>query len=1175
MKARERQSQLAARHNLPQHRPFLPRLAHEIALLHVPGMFWASSIVTNNQQSLRRTWTPYARTHRMLCRELRCIQFMERPVPERKLSEFIPFTRTMCAQILPRGITISTSVVQNTEWQQQDPNVRPPAARRAASTGAIGFAGPSRASPAVSDESPSRGGAWTPGMPLPPPPPGPPPSGSRSASTSRTPESLSASASSSSAAPPPLRRRPQTGSTLGPIPPTPAGWVDDELRNRSRSPAARGLHLDTAAASSGSSWASSGSLSRSGAQRRDSSSRGIRERRSESRAAKERMTEARTAVDYSNNPWAHDMDAAAKPADLVLSSSTSSALSRRRAVARNSRVFSSPAASPELPLKSPRNLADLGEPSSSQSTPRTGGLKLVTTSPESLGGATPTPPFSPGVEGGSSSKTTGPSPALPPKTLPTPPPQQFHEQSFSALSVPKNKDRPVSHILHVPNEEISMPAPLSPMRPPSAGVTRSTSPGRTGKQSAKPSDKELFAQAAVERHKAFVEKEIAAQSDQERLELFAEFIVGESRIRRDRYKVAFDAMASDILDLTRDMWRSYNTTGRRSATPGASTAPSTGMDRSVDGQATVASSVSPHSNYTSRTEPESPSSTKSRNRGDSQLWDRFEPCLSPIPSMNVSTVPDEEDSRGRSSSRWWEASADGSQGRGKKVMRTKRESKYMGVPKEAREHLQWDAENSPAYTATPGPIDYSGYGPNEYPPEKVGLHEDGSLPASAHSYHLYTHSAPTTPDPFRLDVSRLVTLPPPYPRHYPAVNNHHPDLASLRTIHRNLGELEEVNAIKELYLKKTNARREQERVDSGERRNKLRRGTQEQIRADLISFQDAAKAEYDFEVSEARRAQEIAQMEFDSFKKDVNQRLTAILSERITKATATIDHLRSSLCQDAQDPSPNQPQEEGDEQPELLEKLTLLKWLFESREASHREMFDLEGESNDRYKTVVLTPYIRANNHEKVKEAENFFAQDAQERQVIFEKETLKRFEDFVTVIESMVTRGVEVQLSAFWDIAPGLMTVVQKVPPNLDASFQILIPPDEYRENPVYHDHPLQYLHTLLTHAKKSTYQFIESQTNLLCLLHEVKTGVMTANTRLLETQRLMDGGEDEHAIKAEMGDLRAYEERRLTDDLKDKVALVEEQWEEGLGSGLEDCLKRVERFLEETGGWDEGLDE
>lgn len=340
-----------------------------------------------------------------------------------------------------------------------------------------------------------------------------------------------------------------------------------------------------------------------------------------------------------------------------------------------------------------------------------------------------------------------------------------------------------------------------------------------------------------------------------------------------------------------------------------------------------------------------------------------------------------------------------------------------------------------------------------------------------------------------------------------------------------------------------------------------------------MSYADAAKADADFETREQQRAQELVQNIFDTFQTEVANPLHALFCERITKISASIEHLKGRLCQDAQELNPNQTQEEGDEQPELLEMLTLLKWLFEAREQLHKEMFELEDERNDLYKDIIVLPYVQTKNDQKVKEAIAFFRRDAQDRKVTWEKEILKRYEDFMNVIEQNVSRGVEAQLSAFWDIAPGLLTVVQKVPQQL-RGFDVLIPPQEYEENPSYHDFPMQYLYTLLAHAGRSAYQFIESQTNLLCLLHEVKTGVMTAGSRLLETQRILEG-EDMESVDHEMKAIRQDEERRLTDDLKEKVGLVECQWDEALGNGLYECKTRVEKFLVEQGGWDDSLKE
>lgn len=376
---------------------------------------------------------------------------------------------------------------------------------------------------------------------------------------------------------------------------------------------------------------------------------------------------------------------------------------------------------------------------------------------------------------------------------------------------------------------------------------------------------------------------------------------------------------------------------------------------------------------------------------------------------------------------------------------------------------------------------------------------------------------------------------------------------------------------KEAFRTKITARKEQENASLNDRRAQLRYNIQENIRSGVMSYGDAAKAEKDFDAREHQQAQDLVQNIFDIFQTEVANPLHAMFCERITKASASLEHLKGRLNSAASELNPNQTQEEGDEQPELLEMLTLSKWLFEAREQLHKEMFELEDERNDLYKDIIVLPYAQTGNEQKVGEATAFFRRDAQDRKVTWEKEILKRYEDFMNVIEANVTRGVEAQLSAFWDIAPGLLAIVQKVPQRLNG-FEVLIPPSEYEENPSYHDFPLQYLYTLLAHAGRSAYQFIESQINLLCLLHEVKTGVMIANSRLLETQRIMEG-EDLERVDGEMKAIKEDEERRLTDDLKEKVGLVESQWDEALGAGLANCKSRVESFLTQQGGWEDCL--
>ena len=878
--------------------------------------------------------------------------------------------------------------------------------------------------------------------------------------------------------------------------------------------------------------------------KREPSARGIRERRSESRAARERP-------EPSNNPWAQDLDAVSTvPANLDLGT-PEGGLARRGAVTKGTPRSGGG-------IRSPRSGHLFDDPGSSNSTPRMDAYQKAAPI------AAPTPPFSPGMESLSRSAQKA-AISLPSKALPTPPLRSYGDEHDSDLTIQSgaanrstSKKSNVS-ITGVEDSAVSTPRPIGG---------------------------DAFAQASMERHRQFMEKEMAAETDQDRLELFAEFIVIESRLRRDRYSAAFDAMAGDIMDLTRDLWRSYGNTGRRSATPNtqatpaghsskrsqasvASESPDTRFSNSIP--TTAASPASSMGNFTPRTEPASPSSASSQKARDVSWNNNYHPSLSPIPSMAMSTVADEEDSRGRSASRWWESDGGSSGvGGGRRLERSKRESKYMSLPKEARENLQWAGEDQHTPRMRAESSSRQVYGPSEYPPEKVGLHEESAQPEQQ-SYGYYPRSATATPDPHKLDVSRLVTLPPSYPRHHPAVNNSHPDLASIRSSLRTLSDLGEVKTTKTSFTTKVQARKEQESASLSDRRAQLRYNIQDNVRNGVMSFADAAKAEADFEEREHQHAQEVVQYIFDTFQTEVANPLHAMFCERITKATASMEHLKGRLSSEAQKPNPNQTQEEGDENPELLEMLTLLKWLFEAREQLQKEMFELEDERNDLYRDIIVLPYVQAKNDQKVKEATGFFRRDAQDRRVTFEKEILKRYEDFLTVIEQNVTRGVEAQLSAFWDIVPGLLAIVQQVPQRL-YGFDVLVPPQEYSETPAYGDFPLQYLYTLLAHAGRSAYQFIESQTNLLCLLHEVKTGVMTAGSRLLERQRLLEG-EDLAVVDEEMKAIRADEERRLTDDLKEKVGLVESQWDEALGKALEDCKTRVEDFLTEQGGWDDSL--
>ena len=185
--------------------------------------------------------------------------------------------------------------------------------------------------------------------------------------------------------------------------------------------------------------------------------------------------------------------------------------------------------------------------------------------------------------------------------------------------------------------------------------------------------------------------------------------------------------------------------------------------------------------------------------------------------------------------------------------------------------------------------------------------------------------------------------------------------------------------------------------------------------------------------------------------------LNDLLTSRITRATELYDDLARRLFDNGQN-DVDMPQEEGDDRPELLEKLTLLKWIFEARESLHRAIYDLLSERNTRYSEVIITPYRLTGNSEKLKSAEAFFAEDAMKREYAFANEVLNRTRDFRGAVDEAVQRGVALQLSAFWDIAPPLSRLLESIPLDL-RGFNIKIPMSEFDENPTYRDHPMQYL--------------------------------------------------------------------------------------------------------------------
>ncbi|KAL8949194.1 MAG: hypothetical protein Q9222_004671 [Ikaeria aurantiellina] len=1068
---------------------------------------------------------------------------------------------------------------------------RPPASRRAASTGGIGVSGHSSR---TTSRSPSQN-RWEPGMPLPPPPPGPPPppTATRSQSLNRTSDFMSADHLSTVASR--SRRPPGSGTALAPVPPTPADWREEQAippspalpPSTSKSHAQAPLHIDTGsivrknppqtddASTAVSAYpqsahlrrdSSCGALSRSPAVR-NRSAKGIRERRSESRNGNSRTTSGSTDIHSSTITVSPEDLGSVRPTDLVLPA-VGASFSRRRTGNRITPTSGRSVLSLDETLHNPLS-SEFPGPSlsfpSSNTTPQPRNIR-----PDNSGQAVaPLVPFSPArvtfapIE--RSHDLACQRPRLPPNIPLRPSSDVQASPSLDVLHSPD--ERPISHLLHIPNTDESIQEPLLP----SSRKNRGSGVDLLGPESPR-----AFAQRAIERHRNFAEREAAASNDSERLDLFVQFMVAESRIRREQYATVFAEEEIDISELAQGLFERHDDdplAGSKSDAVELVDSRRSSMSDSVS-----ESNWQHNSSTTSRTH-ESPISmttdSSSQNRPESSWWNEYVPCLSPIASMSIVTGQDHDEmgSRGRASSRWWEdKSGESANGDGFSVLKkSKRESKYMGLPKEARD--------SPAFfaPASSGPSDqvashfeersqYTAYGPDEYPPEKVGWHQHPSPLPPPPPHPPTPLSAPYTPDPRKLDISRFVTLPPPYPRHHPAVNNSHPDLADVRAVVRSLLDTKQVDTIRAAYTSQIGEKRQ--RASSWRQHQQSLHDQDMRFRLDHeeLSQTELDQAESDFTSRLNKSEKDLIQADFDVFQNAVVSPLHSLFAERIAKANSTIEGLSGSLFSDAQKQSPNAAQEEGDEQPELLEKLTQLKWLFETRETMHRKTYDLLSERNDKYRAIVLLPYQQNKNHEKYTEAQSFFASDAQDRKASFEHEVSSRLDTFLTVVEANVTRGVEIQLSAFWDIAPPLHRVLTRVPDDL-SGFEVQIPADEYVENPDYYNHPLQYLFSLLAHAQKSTYQFIESQVNLLCLLHEIKSAAMKAryqaeHSRGVLGPRRVDEG-------------RRREETRLTEDLKEKVGVIEGQWQDALGEELMAVRERVRCWLLEHGGWDDENDE
>ena len=665
--------------------------------------------------------------------------------------------------------------------------------------------------------------------------------------------------------------------------------------------------------------------------------------------------------------------------------------------------------------------------------------------------------------------------------------------------------------------------PLS--QKPLLSANSTTGPGRLDDEPDRAHDE--FVKLSIQRHADFLQKEQSADSDLERLLLFTQFMQQESLVRKERYKIAFRSDDFDI-EAAKNMLFNGSKVRRASA----------------------------RDSQQLQNESSAPSSAKSAAKPDGPWFKDYRPQLSPIASMEY----DEMSSRGRAPSRWWESQT-GSQSEGLEagVYRTKRESKYMSLSKKLLQDME-SAEMEPVPEEMAWMHQGQPQSNEKANPDTFGFYDNAIT-----SPPLTGNSQRRTPRPSQLDISRFITLPPSYPRHYPAVNNSHPDLAEYRTTVRMLSDLSDVKSRQSRHNMSIEAMRHDRFGKISEIRRTFRVNIQGQIAEGSITYAEAADAEKLVRTEEHALEKQGFQAEFDTLQDVVINPLHDQINERIEHLSSSLEALQQELYNNSINQDPDQPVQEGDDVPELLEQLTQLKWLFEARESLHQELFGLLSQRNQAYKAIVALPYHQSNNTDKIRDTEAFFDKDAATRHATFCAEALKRHESFLQCVEDNALRGIELQSSAFWDITPGLVDLLQKIPDDL-SGLEIHIPEEELQENPAYNQHPQQYLYLLLRHAEKSSYQYVEGQVNLYCLLHEVKTLSLAAHYRASKAQQKMAGDQS-----IDLADTRLEDESELTDELQNRAAMIEEQWREALGKHFQAHLERVQHQLQDEGAWDD----
>jgi hypothetical protein len=678
------------------------------------------------------------------------------------------------------------------------------------------------------------------------------------------------------------------------------------------------------------------------------------------------------------------------------------------------------------------------------------------------------------------------------------------------------------------------PPPISPGEGPS-GV-RKTKPDN-GKQAVD----DNFVQLAKRRYKEMLRAEAAAPLESEKVHVFLEFMERECRFRALVYTRADAKYLDKLKAVTRAI---ENGCGNQQGRNNDSMAPV-----SLENGGEDVDMASPPFNRAELVQQSTP-----RPSSQSQWWGT--PALTS--SAFERRTHEEESSRGRTSSRWWETSveggscsenirSDGGHSDFNSVYgsafprRNRRKAKHQ---KQSLREIAEIVTHSPRNSVNTNPNDPRSYqNSSAFPPDYKEPMSEGrsrSRPSSSRP-----RPAPRIVKT-SLDIAPLLTLLPAWPKEFPAINNCHPRLDVFRDLVRTLNDTSALTALHTNFTAKLSSQKSAFAADSQRRRVSQAERIQGLYARGDLHHSEMERLNIDFEREEDKIAREAAEEEFKAYDNEVVTPAHRDLHERITAATAAYSDLVALISTPYVQSSPNEP-EEG---PELLEHLTALKWIFDVRETLHRQVHDLLTERSNRYQSLVL-------NNDPAHES--FFISGARSRQVSYLSARVARHNDFLDLVEHHVTQGVEGARSRFWEIAPLVMECCEKIPIDLSGVVPI-VPPEESVEHPEWSRQPIRYLERKLSEAEGAMRSLgVEEGESLLCLLHGVKSGITRARAEAEEagaSDGRGTGGFGESWIKSE--------EERLLSDLKDKVGMIEEEWREGLGAVLNGVRGRVEEVVE-----------